>query len=379
MHTLFKWITMLPEQGPFLSIYMPLHPGRKNATQDRIRWRNLLDTAAQKLEAFEWGASDIEKFMQPARALNVDEMPRGGAHALAALVSPNAFDVVTTEFALPELVIAAPHPHLTPLLPLLQQGHCYILTLSQKRVGLWRSDAQETVAVKLPGVPRSLADALADMQFEKVSNVRAQPRAVGGGGQHAIAYGQGGAAEALKDEMTVFFRQVDAGVAHALKGERAPLVVACVDYLFPLYHAVNTYPALHDEFLSGNPDRVAPTTLAARARELLQPLRAQAKRDAQARYHALAATERATDEIKKIVPAAVQGRVELLLFETDILTPGEYDAARQEVLAHPTSAARTQDLCNLAALYTLRAGGTVIPLPRVEMPGAARMAAVLRF
>lgn len=379
MQPIRKWMTMPSDTGPFLSLYMPLHPGRKNSTQDRICLRHLLDTAEKQLEAFGLDTQGIQDFLQPARELDLDEVTPKSANALALLLAPNVLEVLTPDLALSEMAVVAPRPHVMPLLPLLHRAHCFVLALSQKRVRLWRSELQQAVPVELPGVPHSLAEALADVKFEKLGNVRPLPRSVGGGGRQAIAYGQGSAAEALKEEMTAFFRQVDAGVVGALKDEHAPLVVACVDYLFPLYRGVNTYPALWGECLAGNPDRIAPAKLMARAYELLEPLYQETKREAKARYYALASAERATDEIKKVVPAAAQGRVELLMLETETPMPGEFDVARQEVLPHPTHAARTEDMCNLAALHTLRTGGTVLPMTRAEMPGQARMAAVLRF
>jgi hypothetical protein len=367
--------------GPYVSLFMPLHRGRTGMAQDRIRLRNLLDTAETQLAAYEVRGPDAVKLLTPARELDLASLDgRKRADALALILSADNFQAHALTYAAPELVVVAPHPHIMPLLPLLYQApRFYILCLSQKRVQLWRSERGELAQVELPGIPHSLREALAGTEFEKFRNVRPQPRSVGGGGRQGIAYGQGSAADVLKEELTAFFHAVDSGIANALKAERAPLILACVDYLFPLYRQVNTYAALWEEFIPGNPDRAAPAKLAARARELLQPYFEETQREAKARYHALSATPRATDEIKSIVPAAHQGRVEILMLATDAPTCGEFDETRQEVLAHPTTPTRTEDLGNLAALYTLRNGGTVIPLPRAEMPAQARMAAVLRF
>lgn len=364
----------------YVSLYMPLHRGRNAMTQDRIRLRNLLMQAEEQLRARGMTAAEAAAFLEPARDLNLEGL---GAHghraALAVIFSRTRLASAIMKTAAPELVIVAPVPQITPLLTsLYEDARYYVLALSQKQVRLLRAEQAAFEPVELVGVPHSLAEAFADTDFEKIHNVRTIPRAVGSG-QQAIAYGQGSASDVLKEELTTFFRQLDAGVARALPDERAPLVLACVDYLFPLYRQVNTYATLWDGFIAGNPDRVASEKLVARARELLQPYFEQAPRDAQARYHAWSATERATDESKSIVPAAEQGRVELLLLAQDAPVWGEYDAVRQMVSAHPTRETHSQDLSNLAALFTLRNGGAVIPLPHRAMPQGARLAAVMRY
>ena len=144
--------------GPYVSLFMPLHRGRTGMAQDRIRLRNLLDTAETQLAAYEVRGPDAVKLLTPARELDLASLDgRKRADALALILSADNFQAHALTYAAPELVVVAPHPHIMPLLPLLYQApRFYILCLSQKRVQLWRSERGELAQVELPGIPHSL-------------------------------------------------------------------------------------------------------------------------------------------------------------------------------------------------------------------------------
>jgi len=98
---------------------------------------------------------------------------------------------------------------------------------------------------------------------------------------------------------------------------QAPLILAGVAYLFPLYREANTYPHLLEEGVPGNPDRVSLETLHKQAWTIVGPSFLQARQEASARYREYAATGRASHTVREIVPAAYDGRVESLFLETE--------------------------------------------------------------
>ena len=107
--------------------------------------------------------------------------------------------------------------------------------------------------VALPQVPKSLAEALQfDDPEQQLQFHTGAPR--GDGRQTAVFHGQGGAKENAKDDILEYFRQIDQGLHPVLRDERAPLVLAGVDYLHPIYRQANTYPHLLDQGLTGNCD-----------------------------------------------------------------------------------------------------------------------------
>jgi hypothetical protein len=65
--------------------------------------------------------------------------------------------------------------------------------------------------------------------------------------------------------LLAFFRQVDGGMPDLLGEERAPLILAAVDHLYPVYRQANSYSELLDEWIPGNPEVLSAEELHRRA------------------------------------------------------------------------------------------------------------------
>lgn len=91
-----------------------------------------------------------------------------------------------------------------------------------------------------------------------------------------------------------------------------PLVLAGVEYLFPIYKEANTYPNLMDNGVKGNVEVLQPGALQRQAWQIVRPFFQQAQKDAMGRYKELANTERASKDIRQILPAAHYGQVDTL-------------------------------------------------------------------
>ena len=89
-----------------------------------------------------------------------------------------------------------------------------------------------------------------------------------------------------------------------LREETTPLVLAGVEYLFPIYREANTYPYLLEQGVAGNPDKLKAETLREKAWGIVEPSVLQNQQEAAARYEELATTDRASTNISEIVPAA---------------------------------------------------------------------------
>jgi hypothetical protein len=162
-------------------------------------------------------------------------------------------------------------------------------------------------------------------------------------------------------------------LGEVLADEQAPMVLAAVEHLAPLWRQVTAYPHLVDEVLAANPDAQGPHELHARAWAVVKPRFRQGQQEAAAKYHQLAGTGLASRDPREVVRAAREGRVEVLF------------AARQ-----PTGVAGTnggpsrngdralREVVELAAVMTLLKGGTVYAPPAGEIPGGGSAAAIFR-
>ncbi|MCW5851642.1 MAG: hypothetical protein KIT87_16330, partial [Anaerolineae bacterium] len=243
----------LAQGGPHLSLFMPTARRGPAMTQGPIRLQNLVREAETHL--VQWGvrASEARHFLSRLDPLLADlSFWQHQADGLALFLSASELSYYQLPLTLAERVVVTDHFYLRPLLPALEgDGRFYILALSQNQVRLLEGDQDQVAEIELRDMPLSLAEALRYDDLHKERQMHTVPG--GGGGRGAAIYhGQGVRSDAIKDEIVRFFRDVDAGLQPRLKRAPAPLVLAGVAYLFPLYRQANAYPDLLDTGIEGN-------------------------------------------------------------------------------------------------------------------------------
>jgi hypothetical protein len=202
----------------------------------------------------------------------------------------------------------------------------------------------------------------------------------GGKGSRAAAFhGHGGVVQDDKVDILRYFHKVDDGLRKLLAGEQAPLMLAGVDYLLPLYREANTYPHLIEAGIEGNPDNLSAEELHQQAWAIVQPRFLEERIEAAKRFRQFADTDQASDDLAEVVPAAYHGRVETLFVALDLQQWGTFDPATNEVQLHQDTKPGDQDLLDSAAVQTLLNGGSVYAVEPEQMPVEAPLAALLRY
>jgi hypothetical protein len=277
------------------------------------------------------------------------------------------------------LLVVSHRFHLKPLLALLgSDQRFFVLALSQNRVRLLEGCRERLHDTDVSGMPADMDSALNYTSVDRGEQVHSGAP-VGHGKQAAVFHGQGGRADTHKEDLTHFFRQVDAAVYPALRGERAPLLLACVDSHVPLYRAVNSYPYLLDEHISGNFDHVSNSELHARAWPLVEPLLDQARQDCQQKFARVSDHGQGSSDLRAVLPAVWQGRVEALFVDRATQRWGKFDDVQGRLAIHECFERGDDDLLDLAATETLLHGGKVFLVPREQMPAPDSVAAVYRY
>jgi hypothetical protein len=192
-------------------------------------------------------------------------------------------------------------------------------------------------------------------------------------------HGHGAAADVAKDRILRYFHRVDNGLREMLRDEQAPLVLAGVEFLFPLYKEANTYPYLMDEGIPGNPEVLKPEDLHVSAWAIVQPYFMKGQQEAVAQYRQLAGTGRTSTDVQEIVPAAYHGRVAELFVAVGVQQWGSFDPEAHAVHVHQAAEPGNEDLLDLAAVHTIVNGGAVYAVHPAEMPEGAPLAAVFRY
>jgi hypothetical protein len=166
--------------------------------------------------------------------------------------------------------------------------------------------------------------------------------------------------------------------------ERAPLVFAGVDYLFPVFKEVCTYDRLLGEAVTGNPELWSATDLHERAWPLIAMLIEERRERDLEKYGDCLGLGRATNQVEEILPAAQLGAVATLFVDPAAELFGVFDAKLADVrmAAAETSGApdgEVENLINLAAVLVLRNSGAVDTPGPERMPSGAPLAAVTRY
>lgn len=365
--------------GRCVSLYMPTSRG--GGEGDPIRWRGLVRQAEQRLTATGMRAPEARRMLGPCRHLLEDGLFwNNQGDGLALFLAPEFLCVYRLPIPFPDLVVVARHFHVKPLLPLVGgDGRFYVLALSQRAVRLLQGTSHGVRAVDLKGVPRSMAEALLTHDAEEPFTFQGRRPGEGAGSWEGIFHGHGVGIDDAKDELLHYFQKIDRGLHPVLREERAPLILAAVNYLLPMYRLANTYPHLLEKGIEGNPDRLSNQELHDRAWALVEPSLRRPRERELARYGRLAGTGRTACEPARVVPAAHRGGVETLFVALDRQVWGHFDPVTERVEEHGEEGPGDEDLLDLAAAATLAHGGTVHAVASAQVPGGGPLAAVFRL
>jgi hypothetical protein len=365
-----------------ISIFMPTHRSTAEMEQDQIRFKNLLAQAKKSADDMLAVESSLgDKLASAERLLQDESFWRQTADGLALFISAEQFLHFRLPFKFDELLVSAGRFQIKPLLPLFSgDGRFYILALSQNEVRLFQCSRFSAMQIDLPAVAGGLRETL---RYDDESGTQLQFHTGTAAGIHrrpAMYHGHAVDAEHGKEEIVQYFREVDRSVQKILRAETAPLVLAGVDYLLPLYKSAAAYTHLLDDGISGNPEGRRPEDLHAAAWSIVQPYFKKSQQEALGLYHRNAGTGLTSSDLRQIVPNAWHSRVEVLFVALAEQRWGRYDPDRNVVMLQDRALEDSEDLLNLAAVETLMHGGTVYALNSDELPELeSPAAALLRF
>lgn len=362
-----------------VSIYMPTHRRGPETQQDSVRFKNLLARAKEELQT--QGMRDVDSFLKPAADLQSDPafwnfMDTG----LALFRSEGMFMALKLPLEFVDLTTVNDRFHLKQLFPYFRgSGHFYLLALSDNDVRLYRCTQYGSEEIQVDGMPKSMSEALWHDETEKTHtevgpgrNARADRRMV-------FFYSGGADANFTENKKIRFLRAVDRGLQGFLRDKRAPLMLAGVEEVLPVYRAANTYPYLLDAIVPGNPDRADPDDLRKRAWKIVEPLFTRKVQEHRDRYAQFLGTGLASDRLEAAAVAAYHGRVDALFVARGVRVWGRFDYDTQAVEIHEAYRPGDQDLLDFAAGWTLLKGGEVHAVPPGEVPGGGQVAAAFRF
>ncbi|MGM3306347.1 baeRF3 domain-containing protein [Anabaena sp. WFMT] len=379
-----KTLVANPET-PCISLYMPMQKAGPEIRQNPIRFKNLIREAEERLDAIGIRHTEALNLLKPATELDQDDFWEHQDQGLVIFISPNLFRYYCLPIEFSELVVVGEQFHLKPLLHLINNdGSFYVLALSQKDVKLFAGTAHSLNEVQVENIPHRLAETLLEDELQKgVQHRIGTPRGATASAQHpGSVHGQGSPdREKHEEDILQFCYAIDTALHEKLREEKAPLVLAGVEYLFPIYQEANTYPHLLAESINGNPEIINLEQLHDEAWRIVAPSFQEEKKAAIELYQQFAGEDngKATSDIKEIIPAAYYQRVDSLFVSVDEQKWGKFDSETSSVDLHAEPEPDDEDMLDCAAVHTLLNGGRVYTLESQEMPHGATAAAIFRY
>jgi len=372
---------LLPkEQGWHISLYLPTHKTGRETQQNAIRFKNLLQEAEKRLQSKGLRSPDVKEMLEPAeKLLHSPGFWQNQSHGLAVFLSKEDFHHYRLPLQFDELVVIGSGYHIKPLLPFFStDGHFYILALSQNEVRLLEGTRDRVDEIDLESMPESMAEVLQldrlnrHLQFHTSTNA---PSAEGRAGVH---HGHDPSDED-KTRILKWFQRIDSEMPKVFIGNQSPMVLAGVEYLFPLYREANSYPHLVEEGIPGNPEELKPEELHSLAWPIVAPYFLQTQENAVAKYHQLTNSGQTTTDVQEAVQAAHQGRVAELFVALNVHVWGDWEPSSNTVHVHENAQKGDKDLLDLASIQTILNGGSVFAVGKEQVPGGVPLAAIFRY
>jgi hypothetical protein len=268
--------------------------------------------------------------------------------------------------------------YITPLLPLAAKGdYFYLLVLSKKQAKFYRADAFGMNEIKVNELPNGVDDVV---HFEEKDDQKLWRTGSSGGGGGANYHGIGAGKPDDKENLAMYFDEVDETLwKEVLNRENAPLLLAGVEYLIPIYKSVAQYRNIWNDAITGNHEYDDLNSLYRLARKKMEPYFEERHQKALEMYGNHSATGLTSFLPEEVIPAAHYKRVWHLFVQEDTHVWGTFDEMKNQLTLHETQQEGDEDLTDKAIAKTILSGGEVHRLPKDRMPSGSSLAALMRY
>jgi release factor family 7 len=363
-----------------ITVYLGTHNAGVEVNEgfDAISFKNALQKAEAMLNEKNFQTTEIETLLEPGyKLLRDDAFWLQQSPGLAIFIADGYFKYIKMPFAADEYIAVEDTFYVTPLIPAIISKECfYVLVISKKQCKLFKADAFNMQPVPVEGLPKGLAEELGDTDVETTfrtggrgGNGGANFHGIGGGNNNDDKAYIANYLEAVDD---VIWKQV-------LHNETAPLLLAGVEYLIPLYKSVSDYNHIWDDALTGNHEYDQLPDLYKQSREIMQPYFQQRINKALETYGNKSATPLTSSIKVDIIPAAYYGKIAQLFVAKGEHIWGMFDEMENKITYLNETDKNAQDLIDNTVVKTLVNGGEVFLLERNKMPAGSSLAAIFRY
>jgi hypothetical protein len=363
-----------------LSLFMPAHRAGPDVEQDRIRFKNLLTAAEEKLLGLGWKNREITSYLKPAMdLLRQSDFWQNQSDGLAVFLTSDDLHTFRLPIRFTEFALISKRFHLKPILPVFTASLEFkILALSQNVVKLFDCTAytivENDLAEKIPNYAETMefANFIKQNQFHTGTSR-------GVGGERAGMYFGHDPKDDEKQHLLNWLHKLTDALTTYLRDDQSPIILASVKSLLPMFEQANDSLPIIKEGIVGNPEEINPQQLHKNGVAILEKKLMNEMGAEKNRFFDLSTKQMTSTEINEIVRYAYHGRVDALFCTPDITLWGKYDPQEDGFEHHEQHQAGDDDLIDIAAVTTTLRGGKVYQMPVEEMPGQHSLAAILRY
>lgn len=354
-----------------------------NEHYDPINFKNQLQEIARRLKDKGHDQGFVEKLLEPGYELiRNNDFWTEQSPGIAVFIADGFFKYIKMPVVpAEEIVVVEPTFYVTPLIPLMTNNdYFYLLVISKQCAKLFKADSYGMQIVPLD-LPQSIEE------VKRISGLDATTFRSGSSGSRAPVasqegsyHGTGGGNPDGKDNMLVYFEAVDDILwEKVFNKENAPLLLAGVEYVLPIYRSAADYHNLWPEALTGNRDQQETGSLYNDAMQLMKSYFEQRVNKALEIYMNNSANGRTSSIAADVIPAAYYSQVSHLFVAKGEHIWGTFDEMSNELIFHDTPDEGGEDLIDNAVVKTLANGGEVFLLEKEKMPADCQIAALMRF
>ena len=369
------------EDSVAISLYLPTHrfPTPIHVQEDRIRFKNLVRAAKERLEAdgVDEGIarkleSDLEETIH-----DDDNFWQHTTEGLAVFCSPGGVRYFHLPMECEERVSTGEKFDIASLLLAVScDNPYYLLALAVHRPVLYEGDAYglKKVNIELPESPE-----VALGIDELFSN--SQTSRVGGHGAGAKAHGQGDSRQAGQEERLKFFRMVDdALLSEGTVDSRLPFLLAGMDEDVSHFRELSRLSHILTPHLNGNHTEENPVDIHERAWEVVRTeVGRKACLEEVEKLGNLLGTGRSSTDIADIAKAAREGRVDSLLLSVFTNTRDTVSDSDEEIMKLVFPDIPEKEQLGEISRAVFDTSGSVIGLLEGDLPDGKEVAAIYRY
>lgn len=289
---------------------------------------------------------------------------------LAVFLSDNFFEKYILPVRFEPFKYLSNDFYLVPLLPFFNEnGRFNLLTLKKDSIRLYEGNKYGINEIDISdSVPSRLEDVVGYDYEQKQLQFRTQT----GSNKPGSFHGHGENEAKNKNELLLFFREVDRGIISKVHdSHEAPLVLCCLDYYVPIYREASSHKNIYPQHISCNPANLDTRNLHNKALELLLPYFSQNFHGKKEIFLNAFDKGRASSNIREIIPAAMQGKIDTIFIEKGSDIYGVYDATTGGVSLQEDHTPPVVSLTNLLAKKVFEQGGTVYVTDKDKMPDSS--------